>query len=87
MEATVQLPEALAHRLERIAEEEGTDLNGLIRRLVSEHAERRGAMSGHRIAPRREVSFPLISKEETGVIYPVTGADLDDMFALDDLAS
>ena len=87
MEATVQLPEALAHRLERIAAEEGTNLSGLIRRLVSERAERPGAASRHRTGPRGNVSFPLIPKEETGVIHPVTGSDLDEMFALDDLAS
>ena len=87
MEATVQLPEALAHRLERLAEEEGTSLGGLLRRLVSEYVERRGAVSGHRSAPRKDIHFPLIPKEETGVIRPVTGADLDEMFALDDFAS
>ena len=85
--------EALAHRLERLAEEEGTSLDGLLRRLLSEHVERRGAVSGrgtvsgHRLAPRRDVCFPLIPKEETRVIRPVTGADIDGMFALDDLAS
>jgi hypothetical protein len=87
MEATVQLPEALAHRLERLAEEEGTSLDGLLRRLVSEHVERRGPVSGHRSVPRKDVRFPLISKEETGVIQPVTGADIDEIFALDDIAS
>ena len=33
------------------------------------------------------IDFPLIPKEETGVIRPVTRADLDEMFALDDFAS
>jgi len=85
MEATLQLPQALAHRLEELAEEEGTSLDGLIRRMVSEHVERRG-MSAHRSAVRKDVRFPLIPKEETGVIEPVTGADIDEIFALDDFA-
>jgi len=87
VEATLQVPEALAHRLERLAEQEGTSLDGLLRRLISEHVERRGAVPGHRPSPRKDVQFPLIPKEETGVIRPVTGADLDEMFAFDDLAS
>jgi hypothetical protein len=77
----------LAHRLERLAEEEGTSVHGLLRRLVSEHVERRGAASAHRLTPRKDVQLPLIPKEETGVIRPITGAELDEMFALDDLAS
>ena len=85
MEATLQLPQALAHRLEKLAEEEGTSLDGLIRRMVSEHVERRAA-SAHRSAVRKNVRFPLIPKEETGVIEPVTGADIDEIFALDDFA-
>lgn len=87
MEATVQLPEALAHQLEKLAEEEGTSIDGLIRRLVSEHLERRGSRPAHRTAPRKDALFPPIPKEETGVIRPVTGTDLDEIFALDDLAS
>ena len=87
MEASVQLPEALAQRLEKLAEEEGTSLDGLIRLLVAEHAERRKGVSGHRSGVRKEVRFPLIPIEETGVILPVTGAALEEMFALDDLAS
>ena len=87
----MQLPEVLAHRLETLAREEGTSVDGLIRRLVSEHLERRkrlsGPSAGDRSTPRKDVRFPLIPKEETGVIVPVTGADLDEMFASDDLAS
>ena len=87
MKASVRLPEALAQRLEKLAEEEGTSLDGLIRLLVSEHAERRRGVTGHQPGVRKEVRFPLIPIEETGVILPVTGAALDEMFALDDLAS
>ena len=83
----MHLPQALAHRLESLAEEEGTSVDGLLRRLVSEHVERRGVVSGHRSVPRRDVQFPLIPLEETGVIQPVTGADIDEIFALDDIAS
>lgn len=87
MEATVHLPEVLAHRLERLAEEEGTSLDGLIRRLVAEHLERCKAVATHGSASRTNVRFPLISKEETGVISPVTGAELDEIFTREDLAS
>jgi hypothetical protein len=91
MAVAVQLPEALAHRLQKLALEEGTSLDGLIRRLVTEHLERPKTASGHqgseRSAPRKEVRFPLIPKEETGVIFPFTGADLDEMFARDDFPS
>jgi hypothetical protein len=87
MQATLQLPGALAHRLEELAEEEGTSLDALLRLLVSEHLERRQRTARHRLAARREVHFPLISKDETGVIQPVTGMEIDEIFALDDLAS
>jgi hypothetical protein len=60
MEATVQLPEVLAHRLKRLAEEEGANLDGLIRRLVTEHLERRKAVAAHGSVPRKDVRFPLI---------------------------
>jgi hypothetical protein len=87
MEANVLLPELLVHRLERLAQEEGTSLDRLIQRLVSEHLERRKGAAALRSEPRKSVRLPLISKEETGVIMPVTGADLDEIFACDDLAS
>jgi hypothetical protein len=83
MEATVRLPDALAHRLERIAKQEGISIGDLIRRLVSEHLERRHPLS----VSRNEIQFPLIPKQETGVVYPVTGAGLDEMFAREELSS
>ena len=83
MDATLQLPEALAHRLESLAREEGTSVDGLILRLVAEHLERRPSLS----AGRKEVHFPLISAHETGVIYPLSGAELDEMFAREDFSS
>jgi hypothetical protein len=77
-----QLPEALTHRLEKVAQEEGTTLEGLVRRRVSEHLERREGGSGqwtrNRTALREDVRLPLISKEETGVILPISGADPDE---------
>lgn len=87
MDAILQLPEALAHRLQSLAAEEQTSLDGLLRRLVSEHVERRGVQPSNRSMPRRDVSFPLVSEDHTGVIHPVTGPDLDEMFALDDITS
>ena len=91
MAANVQLPEALTHRLEKLAQEEGTTLEGLVRRLVSKHLERREGGSGqrtrNRAVPRKDVRLPLISKEETGVILPISGADLDEILACDNLAS
>ena len=85
MEATLQLPEALAHRLEALAREEGTSLNSLLGLLVSEHVERR-RLPVRSTSARKDVRFPLIPKEVTGVIGPFTGADIDELFALDDIA-
>jgi len=87
MGATVQLSEVLAHRLEALAEEEGTSVDRLIQRLVAEHLERRDALSAHGSVLRKKVRFPVIAKEETGIVSPVTGADLDEMFGREDFAS
>jgi hypothetical protein len=86
MEATVLLPEVLVVRLEKLAEEEGTSLGGLIRRLVSEHLEHRKPTGNHSES-RKTIDLPLIPKSQTGVIMPVAGKDLDEIFACDDLAS
>ncbi len=83
MPASVQLPESLAQRLEKLAEEEGTSLDGLIRLLLSEHSAR----TRQKAALREEIRLPLIRIEETGVILPVTGGGLDEMFAIDDFPS
>jgi hypothetical protein len=86
MEATLKLPEAIASRLEHLAEEEGISIDGLLRLLVSEHLERHGRVRpGNR--PRRDITLPLIPAEQMGTVSPVSGADLDDLLALDDLAS
>jgi hypothetical protein len=61
--------------------------NGFVRILVSEHLERRQSSLGRSVSPRKDVQFPLIPKEETGVITPITGLDLDEMFTRDYLAS
>ena len=87
IDATLQISEALSHRLDRLAEEEGTSVDVLLRRLAAEHSERRGAISRHRPKPRKDVPFSLLSKEETGVILPVAGGDIDEMCALDNIAS
>jgi hypothetical protein len=82
----MQLPQSLLRRLEKLADAEGTSLNGILRRLISEHGERHRSSPSRRTARREDVSFPLIPKEKTGPIMPVTGADLDEIFALDSLA-
>jgi hypothetical protein len=83
MEASVQLPDALVSRLERLAEQEGTSVPGLIQRLVAEHVEHTDPIASR----KRDAHLPLIPREKTGVILPVTGADLDEMFAREDLTS
>jgi len=83
VDATLQLPEGLARSLEKLAGEEGTSVDSLIRRLVSEHLERRRPLS----AGRREINLPLIPRGETGVVSPVTGSILDEMFSGDHLSS
>ena len=83
MEATVRIPEVLANQLSKLAAEEGTSLGGLLSLLVSEHTNRRQYVP----ARRKEVNFPLILKRETGIVYPVTGAGLDEILSLDDIPS
>jgi hypothetical protein len=75
--ATLQLPEALADRLLSLVSEEGV-------------IEWTAAAEAHLITtllPRKRLNFPLTPKEETGVISRVSGADLDEMFTRDYLAS
>ena len=86
MDTAVQLPEALADRLKTLAQAEGIQLDSLIRRLISEYEIRDQAMSGYQPVRRGDINFPLIPQEATGVIMPVTGAYLDEMFAFDSLA-
>ena len=83
MEATVQLPDALVNRLERLAEQEGISVPGLIQRLVAEHVQQAEPVASR----KRDARLPLIPRERTGVVLPVTGADLDEMFAREDLTS
>ena len=81
MSATIQLPENLAGRLEDLAKEENVSIDILVGRLVSEHLERR-----KRIAlEKKAVRFPLLSREEVAVIAPQTGAEIDEIFASEDL--
>jgi hypothetical protein len=84
MEATIQLPEILAHQLESLAEQEGTSLEGLVRRLVREHIQ---AHPERAASSRKDLHFPLIPEAQTGPIGPVTGAQLDEIFAREDLPS
>lgn len=83
MDASLPLPGALVERLERLADEEGITIDDLIRRLVSEHVARRQPLH----AKRADTRFPLIARSETGVVAPVTGKALDEMFAGEDLRS
>ena len=83
MESVVQLPERLARRLKKLADEEGTSVDSLIRRLVSERLD----LPQRSGSNRKEIALPLIPKDKTGVILPLTGKDLDAIFAREDLAS
>ena len=80
MEETIHLPEDLAGRLEDLAKEEGISLDTLVGRLVSEHLERRKRPS----AERKTVQLPRLSRDEVGVILPLTGAEIDEIFASED---
>jgi hypothetical protein len=83
MAATIQLPENLASQLEDLARKEEMRVDDLIRRLIAEHESRpRPGEAGRRI-----VSFPLISKEEAPVVRSFTGAEIDELFTDEDLAS
>jgi hypothetical protein len=86
MEATINLPENLAFRLEDLAREEGISLDALISQLVSEHLDRRkSGPSGP--SDRKPVGFSPLPKEETGVIRSLTGAEIDEIFASEDFLS
>ena len=83
MAATIQLPEKLASQLEDLARKEDMRVDDLIRRLIAEHETRERPSE----AGRRIVNFPLISKEEAPVVRSFTGAEIDELFADEDLAS
>jgi hypothetical protein len=83
MAATIQLPENLAGRLEDLAKEENVSVDILVSRLVSEHLERRQRPQ----TDRAPVSFKPLSKEETGEIRSLTGAEIDEIFASEDYLS
>jgi hypothetical protein len=80
MEATIHLPESLVGRLGDLAKEENISVDALVGRLVSEHLNRRK----HPPAERKTVQFPLLSREEAPVILPLTGTEIDEIFASED---
>ena len=83
MQARFELPDKAMRELEALAAAEGTTPDVLIRRLVTEHLRKHSPPS----QIKKEVQLPLIPMAETGPIRPLTGADLDDLFAREDLAS
>lgn len=83
MAATIQLPENLAGRLRDLAREENVSVDILVSRLVSEHLERRHLPN----TDREPVSFKPLSKEETGEIRSLTGAEIDEIFTSEDCLS
>jgi hypothetical protein len=83
MQSTFELPEMAMKELEALAVREGTTPSGLVRLLLTEHLQQNREAS----QARRPVSLPLIPIGETGNIQPVSGSDLDEIFAREDLAS
>lgn len=83
MQATVELPDAVAGQLEALAAQEGTTVEKLIERLVSGYVRQLPALR----SGQGEVSLPLVAENETGPVRTVTGADLDEIFAREDFAA
>jgi hypothetical protein len=55
----------------------------VIRRIVEDHLQRADSV----IRPKRDIVLPLISATQTGTIRRLTGADIDQIFADEDLSS
>ena len=83
MQARFELPDNIMRELETLAVAEGTTPDLLIRRLVTKHLQEHSSSS----QIKKEVQLPLIPLAETGPIRPLSGTDLDDLFAREDLAS
>jgi hypothetical protein len=83
MQAMFELPDKVMRELETLAVEEGTTPERLTEQLVAEHVQRQ---SRH-LKTKRQVRVPLIPIAETGPIRTLSGSDLDDIFAREDLAS
>jgi hypothetical protein len=79
MPANLELPEDLVRRLETIAAEAGLAPAELIQQLIELHIPA--------VPASGRVELPLISASETGRVQPVTGADLDRLFAHEDFAA
>lgn len=82
MQATFELSERVLRDLEALALEEGTTPERVIEQLLAEHGHRRSPL-----VTKQQVRLPLIPIAETGPIKAFSGADLDDIFAREDLAS
>jgi hypothetical protein len=83
MQASLELPDKVMRELEALAVAEGTTPDLLIRRPVTEHLQQHSSPS----QVKKEVQLPLIPVAETGPIRSLSGTDLDDLFAREDLAS
>jgi hypothetical protein len=77
MQATVELPEAVAQQLEVLARREGATPGDLIRRIVEDHVARSQPV----IRRALNVSLPLIPASETGPIRAITGRDVDEILS------
>jgi hypothetical protein len=82
MQAIFELPEKVMRELQTLAVEERTTSDRLIQQLVTEHRRRQD----HQSPLKQEVRLPLIPIAETGSIRTISGTDLDDIFAREDLA-
>ena len=78
-----ELPDKVIRELEELAVEERMTPERLIERLVAEQVQRHS----RELKTKRQVRLPLIPIAETGPIGMVSGSDLDDIFAREDLAS
>jgi hypothetical protein len=83
MQAMFELPDQIVRELETLAIKEGTTPERLIQQLVTERLERQSRRPG----TKQEMQVPLIPITETGPIGMLSGSDLDDLFAREDLAS
>jgi hypothetical protein len=83
MQAIIDLPESVLESLATLARRQGATPSEVIRQIVEDHLQK--ADSG--IRPKRDIALPLIYATQTGTIRRLTGADIDEIFADEDLSS
>jgi hypothetical protein len=83
MQAIIDLPESVLESLATLARRQGATPSDVIRRIVEDHLQRADSV----IRPKRDIVLPLISATQTGTIRRLTGADIDQIFADEDLSS